>query len=166
MNNRRHSGQIIILTGVLLAVSVIIIAAISSQMANLRITTPEQRMTSILDDFRDLRQSFGKALNYNLVEPYNNTVSSSYGWPDAWYCYYVGNISQLSRAFNETFDQFYTLEMNKGNILEAQLLDCTPANEYETMYLVTVGISLGNGIEYMSENVTYTIVCNSYLTWV
>ncbi|MCD6237520.1 MAG: hypothetical protein J7K13_06185 [Thermoplasmata archaeon] len=165
MNKRGSSGQIIILTGVLLAASVIIIAAISSQMANLRTITPEQRMTSILDDFRDLRQSFGKALNYNLVEPYNNTVPSSYGWPDAWYCYYVGNIENLSSAFNETFDEFYALELSKGNILEARLLDYQ-INEYGTAYTVVISLSLGNGKESMSENVSYNIVCNSYLTYI
>ena len=162
---RMRDGQMILLTGIVLALSIIALSVISSQMANLRILVPQQRMTSILDEYRNLRESFGKALNYNLVDAYNNSVSSSLDWPDAWYCYYVGDIENIEEAFNETFEEFYTLELSKGNFFDAKLLDYWP-NENGITYTIVLSLSLSDGEESISEIVSYSIVCNPYLTYI
>ena len=159
------NGQIIILIGVVLAASVIVIASISAEMANLRTTIPQQRVSSLLEDFRELKQTFGKSLNYNLLDHLSVDSSPTSHVQPPWYSYYVGTIENITDAFNQTFEQFYTIEMVRGNIFSARLNDYFPTNEYGTEYAVEITLSLSDGLSCISENVTYSIKCNSYLTW-
>ena len=165
-----RKGQMIILMGVILVVSIITLAVISAHLANIRIVVPKQRESSILDDFRDLRETFGVSLNYNLVNlTVNESINASLkslGWNlSAWYTKYIGSIENLQEAFNETLEEFFTSELRRGNFFDARLLEYYPADEYGTTYLVKVHLYLSDGRTTITENVTYAILCHSYLVY-
>ncbi|HDO19863.1 MAG TPA: hypothetical protein ENG74_03960 [Thermoplasmatales archaeon] len=168
---KNKKGQIIVMMGVLLSISLILIAAISSELSNIRMVLPEQRTTSLIDDFRDVKKVFGLVLNYNLVDAEVNATALAeekynLSWPNAWYSYYVGNIKDLPDAFEKTVREVSIIELSKGNVFDAELVEYYPTTEYSTIYTVVVNLTLGNGMERITERVGYNIICNSYLTYV
>ncbi|RLF34800.1 MAG: hypothetical protein DRN08_04085 [Thermoplasmata archaeon] len=62
-----ESGQILTLLGILLALSVFVLASMASEISDLNLVVPSERASSLLKEFNNIKDTFGLALNYNLV---------------------------------------------------------------------------------------------------
>ena len=56
------SGQMMILTSIMLAVSIVVIAAIANSLSNVNVSLPREKSLSILSEYRNIREKFGLAL--------------------------------------------------------------------------------------------------------
>ncbi len=161
-----ENGQMIILMGVLLALSVYSIAAISSQLVDIDVVVSRERSTSLLPEFNQIKEAFGKSLNYNLLD--NIYYGAGYWYFGVFY----GDIESIEGAFNITRDIYYTIELSYDIFFDAKLknVDQFTGNPgywyshnssfYGHVYNVEVTIILDNGETSITEDVEYYIVCN------
>jgi len=150
--SRKDSGQMIILMGVILALSIFVISSLAADIINLDIAISNERVASTVSEFNYIKETFGIALNYNLITNISKSGNT---------LIFRGNISNITKAFNQTRDQFFTLELKYGNIFDAEL------NKYwyshladeSHVYHADVSLSLDDGKTYLAEDITYSIVC-------
>lgn len=148
-------SQMIILMGVVLSISVFILAALAADIANLDIVVPSERFISLVPEFTNVKEAFGKALNYNLVTSITSQNNQMV---------FMGNITNISKAFNKTKDEFYDLELQHDILFDAKLNDYWYARPLSTdnIYHISVYISLDDRNTRIAEDVVYSIVCKAY----
>jgi len=150
--SRKDSGQMIILMGVILSLAIFVISALAADIINLDIAISNERATSTVSEFNYIKETFGIALNYNLITNISNNDGT---------LIFQGNISNITKAFNQTREQFFALELRYGNIFDAELNKCWYshlANESH-VYHADVSLTLDDGKTYLAEDITYSIVC-------
>jgi len=149
-------GQIITLTGVLLALAVFIIASTAAELADIDIVIPEGRASSIITEFKNIKETFGTLLNYNLVNLSVNQTSGTVA--------FHGDIKNLPQAFSKTYESIYMLELKHGNFFDAKLENYgyLPLNidELGNTFIVDVSLLLDDGNTCITEKVQYTLICN------
>jgi len=153
--SRKDSGQMIILMGVVLALSIFVISSLAGDIINLDIVISNERATSTVSEFNYIKETFGISLNYNLITDISNSDGTG-GTLIFW-----GNIGNITKAFNQTREQFFALELRYGNIFDAELNKCWYshlANESH-VYHADVSLTLDDGKTYLAEDITYSIVC-------
>jgi len=147
------NSQMIILMGLLLAISVLVISSLAAEITNLNIVN--ERSPSLLTEFICIRETFGKALNHNLIDDID------YG--GGLKLMFYGDINNITDAFNQTRDEFYTLELQHDNLFDA-VINKQPWYSHKSddgnyAYHIDVTISLANGNACITEDILYSIVC-------
>jgi len=152
----RHS-QMIVIMGIILAISVFAISSLSADISNLDIIITTERSSVLNSEFTGIKETFATSLNYNLAEK----ITIENGEMN-----FYGNISNITKAFNQTIDEFVNLELKYDMILEANLNKYWYAKPGSTDYVyhVNVTISLENQDTRISEDVIYSIVCRPIIT--
>lgn len=148
------NGQMIVMMGVLLAISVLIISSIPSQISDVDVVISRKRSTSLLPEFIHIKEAFGRCLNYELVDiTFSDDLSTNF----------YGDIRDIKEAFNRTRDSFYILELNHDTFFDAQFKNywyvyLSPFYGY--VYNVIFTLTLDNGKTSITEDVEYSIICN------
>jgi len=169
-NHRNEKGQMIVLMGIMLAISVFVIASIPSQISDVSVVVSRERSTSILPEFIHIKEVFGKSLNYNLVhESYGGGIAFDIGSGepvhDHLYTWFFGDIKYIENTFQETRDSFQILELNHNNFFDAQFKNYYYSHTslfYGDIYNVGVTLTLDNGKTSITEDVEYFIICNMW----
>ena len=149
-------GQVLVLMGLTLALSIFILASIPMELADLDIVISNERATALLTEFQNVKDAFGKTLNYNLV---NVTVHDIGGVTTI---YFYGDMTNIFSAFNQTKNSYYILEMNHDIFFSATLNSFwySSMSEQGPVYSVDVTMSLTDGKTDLTERVIYSIVCS------
>ena len=149
-------SQMIVLMGITLSIAVFVISSLAADIANLDIVVPSERFISLSPEFTNVKESFGKALNYNLVD--NITLKSNQ-------MIFMGKITDIYKAFNQTKDEFCDLELQHDILFDAKLNGYWYAHpsSSDNIYQVNVSLSLDDRNTRIAENVLYSIVCKSYI---
>lgn len=148
-------SQMIVLMGVVLSISVFVISSLSADIANLDTVVPSERFISLIPEFTNAKEAFGKALNYNLV---NNIVSQNNQM------ILMGNITDISKAFSQTKEEFRDLEMQHDILFDAKLNGywCAHPLSSDYVYHVNISLSIEDRNTHLAEDVLYSIVCKPY----
>jgi len=147
MNYRKEQAQMIVLMGVILTVAVVLIAAISAELANQSIGTLKSHAKGLLPKYQNIRARFSEVLNDNL---------NRYG--------------DINVSFNKTYQDFYTGQIQQGNYFTATLNQYKIGNgasglirnsmmpDEENVFFVNITLSLDDGITCITErNIIYPI---------
>jgi len=168
--NQRNSAQMIVIMGVVLALSVFMLSSIAAEIANLDVIISTSEAVTLPSEFSNIKEAFGRALNYNLADAIiiNNTgAESAGGGGTAEYLnetFLLGNITNLPKAFNQTREEFHQIELKYGRIFDAHLNRYWYAYKGEGIYSVDITLMLDNGDAKVTEDVAYSIVCLSFIT--
>ena len=146
----------ILLMGVVLAISVFSISALTTEIANIDIVITTERSRSVQDEFNCIKETFPFSLNYNLAE--NITLEGDE-------MRFYGNISNITAAFNQTKDEYYILELQHDIIFDAEMISYWYAHPggTEYIYYISAIISLENEDTFITENVKYSIECRPFI---
>ena len=176
MKNRRRgkrdsdNGQMIVLMGIMLSLSIFILSSITAEISNLDVVIPSERASSLLPEFTHIKETFGESFNYNLVSNIENINDG-----DTDYLVFWGDITDATvvDAFEKTKDAFYIHELKHHNHFDAEL------NEIEGRYIwwveeirtgqnkdivnhfyqINVDLSLYDGNTLLTENIQYNVIC-------
>lgn len=144
--------------GIIIALSVFAISSLSADIINIDTTITIERSTSLLSEFAYVKETFGKAMNYNIVNNLSNIKIDENNT-----LVFKGNPDGITENFTKTRDQLYTLELQYGNILDVKLNKCWYSNRVDknNIYKLEVTITLYDGSTYITEDVTYSITCET-----
>jgi hypothetical protein len=155
--NLRNSsqGQVIVLMGVFIAISVIAVASLSAEVANVNVHMTNIRSMTLSTEFSNIKESFGVALNYQIA-----TISIS---KFTSYSYYYCSIDDalVKNAFDTTKSLFTGFELKHNIIFDATYTDYWFA--YSALegdvYYIDVTLYISDGITEIQQQTTYSIVC-------
>ena len=158
MDSLGRNGQMIMLMGVTLAVSVFVISSIATEISDLDVVVSSSRSTSLVPEFLYLKEAFGTALNYDLVSISINPSTSESS--------FYGDIKSINASFDRTKNSFYVIEMKHDIFFEAVLnnywWDSNLTDEGH-IYNIDVTLSLDDGETCITQDVIYYIICKDYL---
>ncbi len=151
-HSRRNASQMIILMGILLALSIFVISSLAVDIINLDVAISNERATSTVSEFNYVKEAFGTAFNYNLLTDISNNGEV---------LTFKGDINVIFDAFAQTRDQLRLLELTYGNLLDATLNSYWYSHlENEShVYYADVSLTFDDGKTTISENVTYSLIC-------
>ena len=169
---QRNSAQMIVIMGIVLAISVFMLASIAAEIANLDVIVSTSEAVTLPNEFSNLKEAFGKVLNYNLAEV---TIITDPGDLPGFMQganqddylnegFLTGDITGLTRAFNQTRDEFHQIELEYGRIFDAHLNRYWYAYTGDGIYSVDVTVMLDNGDVKVTEDVVYSIVCLPFIS--
>ena len=153
-NKQNQPAQMIVLMGVVLAISVFIIASIPSQIVNMEGEISREQATSLFSEFIQVKEVFGQSLNYNLadIDVDSNPIT------------FYGSIDELEEAFQKTKDSLYLIEINHALIFDADHQTnwywFSHESEDGKVYTAQVLLTLDDGETQISEYAEYSIICN------
>lgn len=151
-----EKSQMIVLMGVTLALSVLMMGSLAAEISGLEVSMPQARTNILLPEFIHIKEAFGLALNYDLVD----INSSSLAFEGEMY---GDNISfpEISIAVGKTASSFRKIELQHGRIFTAtyKALDYSRITSMGHVYHVRVRLSLKSGESMIAESVIYSIVC-------
>jgi len=156
-------SQFIVLMGIILAISVFIMASMAAEITNVN-TVALGHPSSLLNEFGNIKETFGTTLNYNLI---NVTITANES-------IMKGDINKLSAAFNQTKEEYFDLEIKYGFIFDACLNRYWYSSEEvipwkggpsgsdinRTFYNVDISLFLDDGESQITTNVQYLLLCN------
>ena len=161
--NKEKNAQMITLLGIILAVSVIILSSLASEIANIDFVVSSRESTSLIKEFNTIKENFGISLNYNLDEV---IIGDGNGWTIDDESYLFGDLNQINNAFNRTKDEYFQIFLRYGIIFDAYLNNYWFShkqfiqNKSSIFYKLKVTLSIDNGDSYITEDILYTIICN------
>lgn len=158
---QKNSGQMIILMGVMLSLSIFVLSNLAADIINLDTVISNERATSIVSEFAYIKETFGISMNYYLI----NNVSVE-GTGDNSKLVLNGNPDEITKTFNKIRDEFYFIELQYGNNFDAKL------NKYwyshiineNYVYFADVTLTIDDGQAQITDNVLYSIVCEPQVT--
>ena len=156
---QNKNSQMIVLMGIVLAISVFMISSLTAEITNLDTVISTERSTSLQSEFTCIKETFALSLNYNLAEKITMQGNE---------LRFYGNIDNITKAFEQTRDEYIVLELQHDILFEAELND--PSYWYEHpggtdyVYHVNVTLSLEDRDTRIAENVLYSIVCRPLIT--
>ena len=159
---KENNAQMITLLGIIIAVSVIVLSSLASEIANIDFVVTNRESTSLTSEFAEIKESFGLSLNYNLI---NITIGNETRGVIENETYLIGDLDLIDDAFNNTKNDFFKIYLIYGIIFDAELKDHwfsheeTIQDKLTVFYKVEVTISIDNGDSYICEDVVYSIVC-------
>ena len=172
-SSRDKKGQMIVIMGIILALSVFMIGSIAAEIANLDVVVSTEPSTYLLPEFNNIKENFGITLNYNLADITINTTGV--GEIDAQWGIDLrknesrldGNINQIATAFNQTRDEYHRLELKYGKLFDATLDRYWYSHRSHILrgaitnkiYYVEATLFIEDGKARVTEKVTYSIVC-------
>ena len=151
------NGQMIILMGIILALSVFAISVLSADIINLESAIIIERSTSILKEFSNVKEAFIRSMNYNLA----NNVTIVNDSDDEPILIFKGDPKGIAENFTKTRDQIYTLQLQYHNIFDAKLNRCWYSHmpNENRIYYISATLSLYDGKTYLSEDILFSIIC-------
>lgn len=153
-----NDAQMLIIMGIALAISLVILTSIPIELANLGIEVPTGQSSSLLSEFGCIKETFGTALNYNLV---HLSIDPTTGATT-----FNGTMKNILTAFNQTRNTFYLLELQHDIIFDAVYNNYWYSDTSDTghyVYQVSITLSLSDKVTDISEIVTYSILCKPYI---
>jgi len=156
------NAQMITLLGIIIAISVIVMSSLASEIANIDFVVTSREATSLTSEFAIIKDSFGISLNYNLADIIIGNSSNGKNEDET---YLFGDMDLLNEAFNQTKDEFFNISLRYGLIFDAYLVDYwfsyedTIQDVKSVFYEVEIKLSIDNGDSYIAEDVIYTILC-------
>lgn len=123
-------GQMLVLTAIIIAVLLIVLSIVITMLANIDVSLPAEKSTSLVSEFQNVRSAFGTALLYNMGDV-SDTVTINY-------------------IFNATREMFSTVEIGYGYYFNAEIVQVTDDG-------VVAAITLASEDTYIYEEVPYTI---------
>lgn len=160
---KNKQAQLITIMGIILAISVFIISSLAAEIANINFVVTSGESTSLSTEFKNIKETFVKALNYNLIEeisiPSHNYES-----------YLYGDINNLEFAFNQTKDEYYTLFLQHGIFFDAHLNNSWFSHEEiiqdenTVFYRIKFTLSLDDGNSFIAEDIERLIICTPELS--
>jgi hypothetical protein len=149
-NAEKNSAQMIAILGIILAISVIVLSSISSEIANIDFVVSTQSSSTLVNEFEMIKSTFGASLNYNLADvvDYNSDGNTSL----------VASISDIQNSFNQTKFEYYNIELRRGNLFDANLKNYIFTFDGIDKYNVEVTLLLDDGYNSISEDVVFTLV--------
>jgi hypothetical protein len=160
MRRNDNHGQMIILMGIILALSVFTISVLSADIINLESVIVSERSTSIRTEFNNVKETFIRSMNYNLANNVAiNTIHS--GDHDIDILIFQGNPRGIDENFTKTRDQIFTLQLRYHNIFDAELNKYWYAQKTNenSIYYVSATLSLDDGSAFISEDIIFTVLC-------
>lgn len=133
-----RGGEMIVLAGFMLAVTLIAVAVISSTLSGLTVRVSMERASSPLLEMFNLKDKFGLALNASLA----------------------GDIDHLNNAFEAVEDTFHIVEAKHGYFFDADLVDCWFEGELSNgnyLYAVDVNLKLDDGTTSIEKEMIYYV---------
>ena len=103
INGKKNRAQLITIMGIILAISIFIISSLAAEIANIDFVVSSGESTSLLTEFKNVKDTFVISLNYNLID--NIYFEQNNEYKDESYLY--GDIDNLGTAFNKTKDEYY-----------------------------------------------------------
>jgi len=160
------SAQMIVLMGIVLAISVFMLSSIAAEIANLDVIVTTSEAITLPSEFSNLKEAFVRAFNYNLADV---TIITDLVFAelegltedDLNETFLIGDITNLTKAFNQTRDEFHQIELRYGRIFDARLNRYWYAYKGDGIYFVDVTLMLDNGDAKVTESMVYSIVCLS-----
>ena len=128
INSKLHTnnkGQIITLTGAILAFTIISIATLSAQLSTIGSYVPAEKSESIMPEFMNVKETFAYA-----VDKLTDDISSN---------------QSILNAFNTTRDCICRMESQHGLIFNATLDEIHYRNPYSSVRYITVTLKLTDG---------------------
>ena len=128
INSKLHTnnkGQIITLTGAILAFTIISIATLSAQLSTIGSYVPAEKSESIMPEFMNVKETFAYA-----VDKLTDDISSD---------------RSILNAFNTTRDRICRIESQHGLIFNATLDEIHYRNPYVPLRYITVTLKLTDG---------------------
>lgn len=153
---KEENSQMIMLMGIILAISVFIMSNLAATITNLDMVVSNEPSNSLFNEFKYVREMFPYSLNYNLADNIiidsNNEVR------------FYGNITNINKSsdnrFEKTNQSYKELELRHNNLFDA-VLDSwyihDPSSSNPIFY-VNVKLSLSDEKTTIEENVTYSIL--------
>ena len=166
---RNNSAQMIVIMGIVLDISVFMLASIAAEIENLDVIVSTSEAITLPSEFSNLKEAFGQVLNYNLanvviITDLNTGAMETPSEEDLNETFLTGDITNLTRAFNQTRDEFSQIELNYGRIFDARLNRYWYAYKGNGVYSVDVTLMLDNGDAIVTEDIVYSIVCLSHIS--
>ena len=154
---QKNSGQMIILMGVMLSLSIFVLSSLAADIINLDAVISNEHATSIVSEFAYIKETFGKSMNYNLI---NNVAEEGSKLT------FEGNPNSIVENFNNTRDEFYFIELHYGNNFDAKLNKYWYSHIFNEnyVYYADVTLSLDDGQAQVTDNILYSIVCKPQIT--
>jgi hypothetical protein len=153
--------------GIILAISIFIISSLAAEIANIDFVVSSGESTSLSTEFKNIKETFVVALNYNLIENiYIENINDEF--KDESYLY--GDIDNLGTAFNQTRDEYYTIYLQHGIFFDAQLNNSWYSHEdviqgeNTVFYRVKFTLSLDDGSSFITEDIERLIICTPELS--
>ena len=149
---KNNDSQLIVLMGIILAISVFTVSYLASDIANLDVVISSERSESLLKEFSSIKESFVYSLNYNLVYNIKFDIDG---------LKFYGDIHDLSEAFEKTKEEYYDIELMHDIIFDAKLNEYTALLPGGTdgIYQVEVTLMLKSKDTTYTEDVSYIIIC-------
>jgi hypothetical protein len=143
MKHKHEHAQIIILSGVILTITVVVVASIAADLAHIGVGTLRIHSKSTIPEFINIRTRFGEILEDNINE-----------------------YEDIEYSFNTTYSDIYYLEIQQGNFLNATLNDYNYSGGTIAMFghlyfgqvvFVNVTLALNDGTTHITDTVIYPI---------
>ena len=156
-NRRNNHAQLITIMGIILAISIFIISSLAAEIANIDFVVSYGESISLSDEFNNVKDTFVKALNYNLVDI---TISTN-----NYESYLYGDINKIGTVFNQTKDEYYLLYLQHGILFDAYLIDYWYSHEEviqgenTVFYWVKFTLTLDDGNSFISGDIERLIIC-------
>ena len=165
INRKKNNAQMIALMGIILAISVFVIASLAAEIANIDFIASTGESTSLSTEFNNIKDTFGVTLNYNLIDNLKIGTSDPDGYEED-ESYLEGNLNNIRTAFNQTRGEYFDLSFRHGIFFDAKLEnywwlgnDDVIQGRKAVFYTVDITLSLDDGNSYISGLERYTILC-------
>jgi len=161
INGKKNHAQLITIMGIILAISIFIISSLAAEIANLDFVVSSGESTSISHEFKNIKDTFVKTLDYNLIGI--DDSEKIYIFNDE--SYLDGNIDKLGKAFIQTKNEYYTLYLQHGIFFDAHLNNSWFSHEEiiqgknTVFYRVKFTLSLDDGNSFITEDIERLIIC-------
>ena len=158
-NRMNNHAQLITIMGIILAISIFIISSLAAEIANIDFVVSSGESTSISAEFKNIKDTFIVALNYNLIEELSIPTSN-------YESYLYGDIDNLGPAFNQTKDEYYNLYLQHGIFFDAHLNNSWYSHEEviqgenTVFYWIKFTLTLDDGNSFIAEEIERLIICN------
>jgi hypothetical protein len=151
-----NNSQMIILMGIVMAISVFVMSNLAANITNIDLAVSNEPSSSLLDEFKYLKETFPYSLNYDLAD--RITIDSD---NNVWFYGDINNITNDNR-FERTNKTYKELELRHNNLFDAVLDPTKPwyvhdPSSSNPVYYVNVKLSLSDGKNSIEEDVTYSI---------
>lgn len=161
-NKPKNQAQLIALMGIILAISVFLISSLAAEIANIDFVVSTGESTSLSNEFKNVRENFGIALNYNLIDI--KIGDGTWGMIEN-ESYFEGDLGEMPAAFEQTKYEYFSLLFRHGIVFDAYLNHYWYSHEEviqggkTVFYNVDVTLSLDDGDSSITEDVIYLIAC-------
>jgi hypothetical protein len=156
------TSQMIVLMGIILAVSVFVVSSIPSEISDLGATVVQERSHALLSEFMHLKIVFGSALQWNVASEIEVDAGSGDIEVKANIYDVVSKINNNVKVTGEKI-QALLLPHDQWFRAECRGIQYSHTTSQGHVYTVLVHLSLKDITSALEQNIPYSIVCKEYL---